>query len=122
MTIYNSGASHYALTAGLVWGAIGLTLALDYFAFAHFRLCGGDRRARTQKARPKNANCTELQMKQIPAHKRNLNNANLADLDVELQSGSGGLSAAEAIKLLVHPPVLDENSSLSVLLGVRSSQ
>lgn len=61
-------------------------------------------------------------MKQIPAHKRNLNNANLADLDVELQSGSGGLSAAEAVKLLVHPPVLDENSSLSVLLGVRSSQ
>ena len=37
LTIFNSGASHYALTVGLVWGSIGLALALTYSAFAHSR-------------------------------------------------------------------------------------
>ncbi|HEV2209234.1 MAG TPA: cytochrome d ubiquinol oxidase subunit II [Verrucomicrobiae bacterium] len=40
LTIYNSGASHYALTAGLVWGAFGLTLAFGYSVFAHYKFRG----------------------------------------------------------------------------------
>lgn len=40
LTIYNSGTSHYAMTAGLFWGGIGLALAFGYSAFAHYRFRG----------------------------------------------------------------------------------
>ncbi len=40
LTIYNSSASHYALTVGIVWGAVGLALAIAYSAFAHYRFRG----------------------------------------------------------------------------------
>ena len=40
LTIYNTGASHYALTTGIVWGSVGLALATGYSIFAHCRFRG----------------------------------------------------------------------------------
>lgn len=40
LTIFNSGTSHYALTAGIIWGAVGLALAIGYSTFAHYRFRG----------------------------------------------------------------------------------
>ncbi len=35
LTIHNTAAPHYGLTIGLVWWAIGITLALGYFVFVY---------------------------------------------------------------------------------------
>ncbi len=53
LTIYNSGTSQYALTTGLIWGAVGLALAVGYSTFAHYRFRGrvslqGDQEAARQ--------------------------------------------------------------------------
>jgi cytochrome d ubiquinol oxidase subunit II len=40
LTIFNSGASRYAMAAGLVWGGIGLLLASCYSAFSHYKFRG----------------------------------------------------------------------------------
>jgi len=45
LTIYNSSATHYALTAGLVWAGVGLLLAGSYSAVNHYLFRGRERPA-----------------------------------------------------------------------------
>jgi cytochrome d ubiquinol oxidase subunit II len=40
LTIYNTSASQYGLTVGLIWWSVGIALAVIYFIIAYRRFSG----------------------------------------------------------------------------------